>query len=54
MANDIKELELIKANMYLGIEENHNTAHKDEKEKLEKEYVKKITTDSKHRAKHNK
>jgi hypothetical protein len=34
MENEIKELEPIKAYKYLGVEENHNIEHKNEKEKL--------------------
>ena len=36
--NDIKELDPRKAYKYLGIEENFDIQHKNEKEKLKKEY----------------
>jgi hypothetical protein len=39
--NEIKELELMKVYKYLGVEENHNIEHKNEKEKL-KEYVRRL------------
>jgi hypothetical protein len=38
MKNEIKELE----HKYLGVEENHNIEHKNEKEKLKKEYVRRL------------
>jgi hypothetical protein len=34
MENEIEELELMKAYTYLGVDENHNIEHKNEKEKL--------------------
>ena len=37
--NDIKELDPRKAYMYFGIEENFDIQHKNEKEKLKKEYL---------------
>ena len=37
--NDIKELDPRKAYKYLGIEENFDIQHKNEKEKLKKEYL---------------
>jgi hypothetical protein len=37
--NDVKELDPRKAYKYLGIEENFNIQHKNEKEKLKKEYL---------------
>ena len=37
--NDIKELDPRKAYKYLGIEENVDIQHKNEKEKLKKEYL---------------
>jgi hypothetical protein len=37
--NEVKESEPMKACKYLGVEENHNIQHKNEKEKLKKEYV---------------
>jgi hypothetical protein len=43
MENEIKELEPMKAYKYLGVEENNNTEHKNEKEKLKKEYVRGLT-----------
>jgi hypothetical protein len=39
MENEIKELELMKVYKYLGVTENHNIEHKNEKVKLKKEYV---------------
>jgi len=39
---DIRESELMKAFKYLGVEENHNIEHKNEKEKLKKEYVRRL------------
>ena len=36
---DIKELDLRKAYLYLGIEEGHDMEQKNEKERLKKEYV---------------
>jgi predicted KAP-like P-loop ATPase len=41
MENEIKELESMKAYKYLGVAENHNIEHKNEKEKL-KEYVRRL------------
>jgi hypothetical protein len=38
MGNEIKELKPMKVYKYLGVEENHNIEHKNEKEKF-KEYV---------------
>jgi len=37
--NDIKELDPRKAYKYLGIEESFDIQHKNEKEKLKKEYL---------------
>jgi hypothetical protein len=42
MENEIKELEPMKTCKYLGVEENHNIEHKNEKEKLKKEYVRRL------------
>jgi hypothetical protein len=42
MENEIKELEPMKAYKYLGVEESHNIEHKNEKEKLKKEYVRRL------------
>jgi hypothetical protein len=42
MEYEIKEFEPMKAYKYLGVEENHNIEHKNEKEKLNKEYVRKL------------
>jgi hypothetical protein len=39
MENEIKGLEPMKAYKYLGVEENHNIEHKNEKKNLKKEYV---------------
>jgi hypothetical protein len=40
---DIKELDPRKARKYLGIEESHDIEHKNEKEKLNKEFLRKLT-----------
>jgi len=40
--NDIKELDLRKAYKYLGIEERFDIQHKNEKEKLKKEYLRRL------------
>jgi hypothetical protein len=40
MESEIKEFEPMKAYKYLGVAENHNIEHKNEKEKLKKEYAK--------------
>jgi len=40
--NDIKELDLSKAYKYLGIEESFDIQHKNEKEKLKKEYLRRL------------
>ena len=40
--NDIKELDPRKAYKYLGIEENVDIQHKNEKEKLKKEYLRRV------------
>src|SRR5215469_14863296 len=40
--NDIKELDPKKAYKYLGIEENFDIQHKNEKEKLKKEYLRRL------------
>jgi hypothetical protein len=40
--NDIKELDRRKAYKYLGIEENFDNQHKNEKEKLKKEYLRRL------------
>jgi DNA topoisomerase VI subunit A len=42
MENKIKELEPMKAYKCLGVEENHNIEHKNEKEKLKKENVRRL------------
>jgi hypothetical protein len=42
MENEIKELEPMKAYTYLDVEENHNIEHRNEKEKLKKEYVRRL------------
>jgi hypothetical protein len=42
MENKIKELEPMKAYKYLGVVENHNIEYKNEKEKLKKEYVRRL------------
>ena len=40
--NDIKELDTRKVYKYLGIEENFDIQHKNEKEKLKKEYLRRL------------
>ena len=40
--NDIKELDQRKACKYLGIEENFDIQQKNEKEKLKKEYLRRL------------
>ena len=40
--NDIKELDPRKAYKYLGIEESFDIQHKHEKEKLKKEYLRRL------------
>jgi len=40
--NDIKEMEPRKTYKYLGIEESFDIQHKNEKEKLKKEYVRRL------------
>jgi len=40
--NDIKELDTRKAYKYLGIEKNFDIQHKNEKEKLKKEYLRRL------------
>jgi hypothetical protein len=42
MENEIKELEMMKACKYLGVEENHDIEHKNEKEKLKEESVRRL------------
>jgi len=40
--NDIKELDPRKAYKYLGVEESFDVQHKNEKEKLKKEYLRRL------------
>jgi hypothetical protein len=40
--NEIKELKSMKAYKYLDVEERHNIKHNNEKEKLKKEYVRRL------------
>jgi hypothetical protein len=40
--NEIKELDLMKTYKCLGVEENHNIEHKKEKERLVKEYMRRL------------
>jgi hypothetical protein len=42
METEIKELDTMKAYIYLGVEESHNMAHKMEKDRLKKEYVRRL------------
>jgi len=39
---DIKELDPRKASKYLSIEESHNIQHKNEKEKLKREHMRRL------------
>ena len=39
---DIKELDPREAGTYLGIEKSHDIQHKNEKEKLKKEYLRRM------------
>jgi hypothetical protein len=39
---DIKEVDPRKAYKYLGIDENHDMQYKNEKEKLKKEYLRRV------------
>jgi hypothetical protein len=41
--NDIKELVPMKAYKYLGIEESYDIQHKNEEEKLKKEYLRRLS-----------
>jgi hypothetical protein len=41
--DDDDELDPRKAHMYLGIEQSHDIQHKNEKEKLKRQYVKRLT-----------
>jgi hypothetical protein len=42
LENDIKELDPRKAHKYLGIEESYDIQHKNEKENLKKEYLRRL------------
>jgi len=42
MQNEIKELEWMKTYKYLGVEERRNIKHKNEKQKLKKEYRRRL------------
>jgi len=42
LEKDIKELDPRKAFKYLGVEESHNIQHKNEKEKLKREYLRRL------------
>jgi hypothetical protein len=42
LENDIAELDPRKAYKYLGVEASYDTQHKSEKEKLKKEYLRKL------------
>lgn len=39
MENEIKELDLVDGYKFLGVEENQNVEHKNVREKLKREYV---------------
>jgi hypothetical protein len=42
METEIKELDTMKAYKYLGVEESHNIGHKKEKDRLKKEYIRRL------------
>jgi hypothetical protein len=42
MENEIKELDTMKAYKYLGVEKRHNIQHKKEKDRLKKEYIRRL------------
>jgi hypothetical protein len=42
METEIKELDTMKAYKYLGVEESHNIEHKKEKDRLKKEYIRRL------------
>jgi hypothetical protein len=42
MKNEIKELDTMKAYRYLGVEESHNIEHKKERDRLKKEYIRRL------------
>jgi uncharacterized protein YgfB (UPF0149 family) len=42
MENEIKELDTMKEYKYLGVEESHNKEHKKEKDRLKKEYIRRL------------
>ena len=42
LEKDIKDLDSREAYKYLGIEKNHNVEHKNEREKLKKEYLRRL------------
>jgi hypothetical protein len=42
MENEIKELNTMKAYKYLGVEESHSIEHKKEKDRLKKEYIRRL------------
>jgi hypothetical protein len=44
----------MKAYKHMGVAENHNKEHKNEKEKLKKEYVRRLRLIFKHRAERKK
>jgi hypothetical protein len=42
METEIKELDTMKAYKYLGVGESHNIEHKKEKDRLKKEYIRRL------------
>jgi ligand-binding sensor protein len=42
METEIKELDTMKAYKYNGVEESHNIEHKKEKDRLKKEYIRRL------------
>jgi sortase (surface protein transpeptidase) len=42
MENEIKELDTMKAYKYLSVKESHNIEHKKEKDRLKKEYIRRL------------
>jgi hypothetical protein len=42
MENEFKELYTMKAHKYLGVEKSHNIQHKKEKDRLKKEYIRRL------------
>jgi hypothetical protein len=49
--NEIKDLDLVKAYKHLGVKENHNVECENGKERLKKEYMRRLRLILKNRAK---